>query len=106
MAIQKAGFKQSWYTSLFIWLRENSFIAVLLYVDDMIIIENDFSAITNVKRLLNQQFRIKDLKIIIIIIMARSLEGISISQRRYILDVLDETGLLGATKPETFTIRW
>ena len=99
-AIQKAGFQQSMADySLFTQVRGDSFTAVLMYVDDMIITGNDISAIITLKAFLHEQFQIKDLgelKYFLGIKVARSKEGICISQCKYTLDILDDMGLLGA----------
>ncbi|KAG6470632.1 hypothetical protein ZIOFF_071709 [Zingiber officinale] len=78
---------------------ENSFTIILLYVDDMIIVGNDQKAINNVKAFLATCFKLKDLgmlKYFLGIEVARSTMGISINQRKYTLDLLQEVGLLGA----------
>nr|CAD1842701.1 unnamed protein product [Ananas comosus var. bracteatus] len=106
-SIQDAGFKQSRTDySLFTKIPGNSFTAILLYVDDMIITGNDERMITDLKIFLNSRFRIKDLgalKFFLGIEVARSKAEISICQRKYSLDILEETGLLGA-KPAKFPI--
>lgn len=104
-AIRKAGFKQSMADySLFTRVHGDSFTAVLIYVDDMIITGNDPAAITTLKKFLDEHFRIKDLgklKYFLGIEVARSKKGICISQRKYVLDILDDMGLLGAA-PASF----
>lgn len=100
VAIQKAGYKQSMADySLFTQVYGDSFTAILIYVDDMIITGNDPIAIAILKRFIHKQFCIKDLgrlKYFLGIEVAQSKEGISISQRKYTLDVLDDMGLIGA----------
>lgn len=104
-SIHDAGFEQSKADySLFTKVCGNSFTAILLYVDDMIIAGNDEEMIVDIKKFLNNNFRIKDLgplKFFLGIEVARSATGISICQRKYSLDILEETGLLGA-KPAKF----
>lgn len=104
-AISQAGYQQSMADySLFTKVRGDSFTAVLLYVDDMIITGNDEAAIRDLKQFLQSHFRIKDLghlKYFLGVEVARSSQGIAISQRKYTLDIIDEAGLLGA-KPAKF----
>ena len=70
----------------------------------MIITGNNGEMIDDLKKFLNNQFRIKDLgplKFFLGVEVACSKAGISICQRKYSLDILEETGLLGA-KPAKF----
>ena len=97
--IQQDGFHQSRADYLlFTKISGNSFTVMLIYVDDMIIIGNDENVIAALKESLHTKFRIKDLgqlQYFLGIEVARSTDGISISQRKYTLDILDEVGLLG-----------
>ncbi|XP_008231792.1 PREDICTED: pentatricopeptide repeat-containing protein At3g26782, mitochondrial-like [Prunus mume] len=78
-AIQDIGFQQSRADySLFTLVRGNSITVILLYVDDMIITGNDEQEIRTLKQFLN----------------GCSKDGISICQRKYTLDILEEAGLL------------
>ena len=72
---------------------------MLIYVDDMIITGNDENTIAALKESLHTKFCIKDLGQLwyfLGIEVARSTDGISISQGKYTLDILDEASLLGA----------
>jgi len=76
----------------------------LIYVDDILLTGNDLTEIQRVKDCLLQQFRIKDLgdlKYFIVIEFSRSKTGIYMSQRKYALDILQDTGLTGA-HPDKF----
>ncbi|KAL2527341.1 cysteine-rich RLK (RECEPTOR-like protein kinase) 8 [Abeliophyllum distichum] len=94
------GFKQSHaYYSLFTKVNGDSFTAISLYVDDMIVTGNDKEAISSTKTFLASQFKLKDLgtlKYFFRVEISRSRSGVSIYQRNYTLDILQDAGLLGA----------
>jgi Reverse transcriptase (RNA-dependent DNA polymerase) len=87
--------------SLFSKIDNNCIIIILVYVDDIIITGNNLEEIKRVKEKLKQNFDIKDLgllKYFLGIEIAHSPKGLFISQRKYTLDLLKETGKL-ASKP-------
>ncbi|CAA7408973.1 unnamed protein product [Spirodela intermedia] len=70
-------------------------IVLLVYVDDIIITGNDEGEIKNLSNCLAQEFDVKTLgrlKYFLGIKVAHSSKGIFISQRKYITDLLTETG--------------
>lgn len=73
------------------------FIALVVYVDDIILTSNDVNAICEVKKYLNDCFSIKDLgglKYILGLKIARTSKGIHLYQIKYVLDLLAEYGYL------------
>ena len=104
-AIIQFGFTQSKAdTSLFIHYQGTTFTALLVYVDDVIIASNNSAHTKALKAYLDAWFHIKDLgplKYFLGLEVARSPDGIVLSQRKYALDILQEAGLLGS-KPSAF----
>lgn len=104
-ALIRAGFYQSYSDySLFVYSRGKVEIRVLIYVDDLIICGNDDEAIQKFKKYLGECFHRKDLgklKYFLGLEIARSRDGFVLSQRKYAMDIVTETGLLGATPAAT-----
>ncbi|KAL7596004.1 hypothetical protein Lser_V15G30641 [Lactuca serriola] len=74
------------------------FVAALIYVDNVIIMGNDRKKIEDTKSCLDKNFSIKDLgtlKYFLGIEVARTNEGLVLSQRKYTIDVLENSCMLG-----------
>ncbi|GAU49938.1 hypothetical protein TSUD_290950 [Trifolium subterraneum] len=87
--------------SLFTLNREGQFTALLIYVDDIILSGTSMTEIERIKTILDCNIKIKDLGIVKYFLgleVAHSKTGISISQRKYCIDLLKDFGLL-ASKP-------
>lgn len=85
------------YSVFYRHLREKTIILVA-YDDDLIIIGDDVEGISALKKFLSEQFQITNLgklKYFLGIEVSRSLGKILICQRKYVLDILSECGLLG-----------
>ena len=79
--------------------KEDKLTTLLAYVDDIIVIGDDMVERECLKRQLKQEFKIKDLRKLKYfhgIEVAYSKQGIFVSQRKYVLDLLKETGKLGS----------
>ncbi|GKE42404.1 ribonuclease H-like domain-containing protein [Tanacetum coccineum] len=105
MALLENGFVQSKFDySLFTKKSDKVFIALLVYVDDIVITGNDLAEIEKFKVFLKSKFQIKDLeklKYFLGIEVLDNKEGICLSQRKYCLDLLHEYGLLAAKHVDT-----
>ena len=75
--------------------------ALIVYVNDIIMTGNDEKEKNTLKQCLAKEFEIKylgKLKYFLGIEVARSKQGIFISQQKYVIDLLRETGMM-ASKP-------
>jgi Reverse transcriptase (RNA-dependent DNA polymerase) len=83
--------------TLFYRKRHEKITILIIYVDDMIITSDDLDEIKSLKKRLSEEFEMKDLvglKYFLGIEVVRSKQCISLSQRKYVLDLLTETGML------------
>jgi hypothetical protein len=101
----REGYKQSNSDySLFTMTHKDDFTALLIYVYDIILSGTFLEEIQRIKSILDNNFKIKDLGIVkkfIGLEVAHSKKGISISQRKYCLDLLNDSGLLGSKPAST-----
>ena len=85
--------------SLFLKIEKSAFTALIVYVDDIVLAGNSIEEMNNIKRILHSNFRIKDLGILKYFLgleVAHSDTGISLCQRKYCLDLLHDSGMLGS----------
>jgi hypothetical protein len=94
------GYQQSTVDySLFTLNIDNEFTTLSIYVDDVILAGTSLTEFTRIKAILDINFCIKDLgelKYFLGLEVAHSKSGIIISQRKYCLDLLRDSELLGA----------
>ncbi|KAJ4808040.1 Retroelement pol polyprotein-like [Rhynchospora pubera] len=104
-ALEAYGFTQSRADySLFTCHKGNAFLAILVYVDDLVVAGNDSDAVREFKQYMSKLFHMKDLgvlKYFLGIEIARGPTGLFLCQRKYALDMLAESGLLGAKPAAT-----
>nr|GEV95931.1 putative RNA-directed DNA polymerase [Tanacetum cinerariifolium] len=105
LAMKKYGYKQSNLDhTLFLRHRGDRVTYLIIYVHGMIIIENDESEIKKLKEGLCAEFEMKDLgnlRYFFGIEVMRSLQGIFICQKKYILDLLAETWMIECKPADT-----
>ncbi|XP_031284415.1 uncharacterized protein LOC116143138 [Pistacia vera] len=78
---------------------KDSFTALLVYIDDIVVASNSIACIESLKNFLNTSFKIKDLdplRYFLSIEVARSTKGIHLCQRKYTLAILSNSGTLGS----------
>ena len=87
--------------SVFYRYSQEGIILLVVYVDDIVITGNDRASISSLKSFLHGQFHTKDLRMLKYFLgveVMRSKRGIFLFRRKYVLDLLSETGKL-AVKP-------
>ncbi|WVY93382.1 hypothetical protein V8G54_032470 [Vigna mungo] len=79
-------------------------IYLIVYVDDIVLTGSDYLGISQMKQHICHHFQTKDLgklRYFLGIEVAQSNDGIVICQRKYALDILEETGLMNCKSVET-----
>lgn len=90
--------------TLFIKKQHGKITALIIYVDDMIVIGNDPKEMKALQNYLSREFEMKDLgtlKYFLGIEVSRSKRRIFLSQRKYALDLLQETGMSACQPVDT-----
>jgi hypothetical protein len=108
MAMRKYGFQQSNSDhTLFLKKQRGKVIVLIIYVDDMIITRDDEEEIKRLQEQLSTEFKMNlgGLKYFLGIEVARSRRGIFFSQRKYVLDLLTEVGMLDCKPADTPTFQ-
>lgn len=98
-AMINVGYKQVQVDhTLFTRHQGSKIIALIVYVDDIVVTGNDEVEITQLKKKLSKEFEIKDLgslRNFLGIEVARSNQDIFLSQQKYVLNLLNEAGMIG-----------
>ncbi|KAJ9538575.1 hypothetical protein OSB04_031308 [Centaurea solstitialis] len=102
LLVTEFGLRRSAYDhSVFFASSSSGCILSVVYVDDIMIIGSDDTGIMKLKDFLASQFQTKDLghlKYFLQIEVSRTRKGICLSQRKYCLDILNDSGMI-ETKP-------
>ncbi|KAM2020888.1 hypothetical protein ACFX16_042974 [Malus domestica] len=108
-AMKKYGYQQGNADhTLLIKRRGGKVTLLIIYVDDMVVTCDDTEEMERLHEYLSSEFEMKDLgglKYFLGIEVARSRDGIYLSQRKYVLDLLSETGMLACKPAETPIVR-
>ncbi|GJV77092.1 uncharacterized mitochondrial protein-like protein, partial [Tanacetum coccineum] len=84
-------------TSLLTYKRDKDFLALMIYVDDILFIRNNLILVKHIKKQLRQAFKIKDLGSLNYYLGIEFLinaKGITMTQRNYALELLYSADLL------------
>ncbi|KAL0456481.1 UNVERIFIED_CONTAM: Copia protein [Sesamum latifolium] len=103
--LQAYGFMQSSHDyCLFTKVTSLGLYALLVYVDDVLVVGPSLEIITDIKHYLDGLFTIKDLGVVKYFLgfeVARSDRGLTITQTKYIKDVISDAGINGARTTKT-----
>ncbi|KAK9109469.1 hypothetical protein Sjap_017529 [Stephania japonica] len=95
--LHQYGFIQSPHDPCLFTLSKGAiFLALLVYVDDILLVGSSLDDLVLVKEFLHSQFTIKDLgqaHYFLGVELARSDTGLYLNQRKYVLDLLSDSGL-------------
>ena len=99
------GYKQAYTDHTLFYKRQSTWITILIvYVDDIVFTGDDKDELQGIEEKLAAEFELKDLgslRYFLSMEVARNKTRVSISQHKYTLDLLKETGMMGAKLADT-----
>ena len=85
-------------------LVDGKIVILIVYVDDIILTGDNIDGMEKLKRVLAIEFEVKDLDLLRYFLgmeVARTTQGIVVCQRKYTIDLLEETRMLGSKPIDT-----
>ena len=85
-------------------LVDGKIVILIVYVDDIILTGDNIDRMEKLKRVLAIEFEVKDLDLLRYFLgmeVARTTQGIVVCQRKYTIDLLEETRMLGCKPIDT-----
>lgn len=79
-------------------------VALIVYVNDIVLTGNHDTTMSRIKCVFSREFEMKNLgnrKYFLDMEVTRSSHGIFVSQKKYIVDLMRETGILGCKSANT-----
>ena len=83
---------------------DGKIVILIVYIDDIIFTRDDIDGMEKLKRVLANEFEVKDLGFLRYFLgmeVARTTQGIVVCQRKFTPDLLEETGMLGCKAIDT-----
>ena len=83
---------------------DGKIVILIVYVDDIILTGDNIDRMEKLKRVLAIEFEVKDLDLLRYFLgmeVARTTQGIVVCQRKYTIDLLEETRMLGCKPIDT-----
>ena len=98
MVISGIGFRRCQHDhSVFIRKTATGIVVLVVYVDDILLTGSDITAINETREYMKKHFVTKDMG------KTKYFHALLLSQRKYVLDLLQDTGLLGCKPTNTPT---